>query len=786
MQTSELLTINFPKASSRKASIVSSSAPPSPHFIQNNLSHDLIDILRGFVDELCEIFIEARQRGKPDANTCKLFTDYLKSQNQNVEQIFECLLNNTHRPEYTALLGYFYSKGIGTKPSFRKAYSLYLSEAKKDFFLAQDLVGDCYYLGRGTIKDCRMAFEWYQKAADNGSIGALISLGMCYYLGEGKGTKKDIKKAKFWNKEAANDNYKAANKRAKQTQNKNKLSQKNGKKEASYLMVLTQPSIKNKSSPKNVNLHESPSEPSNNVNSYEYPESSFEDLLSNNANVFSKSEVIDLEPFVENDLPESPEESFDTIISDPSDEPSFEECEIIIPVESCSEPSAESDLPTETTALHESSLEEPSNNFISEITDIPESFEQSFEQSSENIIPVTSCPEHYIEGDILSEIADPHVESSEQSSEIIIPDTSCTEPSIERDIPSEIIDPPVESSEIIIPESSIESNTPSETTDLPVESSEIINKESSIESNISLETTDPHECPPVELSEITNQEPELSIESNSSPEEAIKHESSPKPLKNVDQGSSVDTKPSVPTKKKRKRCSKLEQVEKRINRRIKWYKKNLYDEVNYELLEDFPAWLRGCEMDKYASLFEGKRWQDIVKMKYKDLKELGIDHHESAWQLQSNFWIVNCDLAAKKGKTLPYKGGVDRINIDLELLNDFPEYLKTIGMEQYAPLFAGKNWKEIIDMDHKDLKALKVESVSHRIDMVKKFWVMRRKIYHTKRVNKCVLIPSKKRTKIPDVISEFEDPKEDLKEESKEEQMEDTKEEVVQSNESDE
>ncbi|CAG8496912.1 6228_t:CDS:10, partial [Racocetra fulgida] len=706
MQTSELLTINFPKASSRKASIVSSSAPPSPHFIQNNLSHDLNDILRGFVDELCEIFIEARQRGKPDTTTCKLFTDYLKSQNQNVEQIFECLLNNTHRPEYTALLGYFYSKGIGTKPSFRKAYSLYLSEAKKDFFIAQDLVGDCYYLGRGTIKDCRMAFEWYQKAADNGSIGALTSLGICYYLGE-----------------AANDSYKATNRRTKQTQNKNKLPSKNVKKEPSGRSkpangVNTEPSIKNKSSPKNVNSHKSPSEPSNNVNSYEHSEPSVEDILSNSVHeLSSKSEAIDLgKPYVEIDLPESPEDSFDAIIPDPSDEHSLEESEIIIP-----EPSAESNLPEETTVSYESSLE---------FVDIYE----SSEQFSENIIPEPS-----IESDIPLEITDPPVESFEQSSETIIP-----EPSIESDIPSETTDLPVESSESIIPETSIESNTPLETTDPSVESFEIINKGKN-------ETTEPHECPPVELSEIANQEPELSmesnsspelsIESNSSPENAMIQESSPKPLKIVDKVSSVDTKPSVPTKKKRKRCSKLEQVEKRINRRIKWYKKNLYDEVNYELLDDFPAWLRGCEMDKYAPLFEGKRWQDIVKMKYKDLKELGIDHHESAWQLQSNFWIINCDLAAKKGKTLPYKGGVDRINIDLELLNDFPEYLKTIGMEQYAPLFAGKNWKEIIDMDHKDLKALKIESVNPKEDLK-------------------------------------DDPKEDLKEDPKE----DPKEEVVQLN----
>ncbi|CAG8568526.1 6824_t:CDS:10 [Dentiscutata erythropus] len=813
MQNSESLSINIPKPTSRKASIVSANIPSSPHFIQNNLSHDLNDILRGFVDELCEIFIEARQRGKPDTNTCKLFTDYLKSENQNVEQIFECLLNNTHRPEYTALLGYFYSKGIGTKPSFRKAYSLYLSEAKKDYFIAQDLVGDCYYLGRGTIRDCRMAFEWYQKAADNGSIGALTSLGMCYILGE----------------EAANDSYKTTNKQAQ----KNKLQSKNAKKASPGKSKLSktantdstrrsEPSNKNNSSSNNVkssknvnlneiplepsnnvnlhetpsetsnnvNLHETPSESSNNVNLYElFSESSVEDnLLSNSDHLHelsSKSEVIDLEPSVESDLSlktidlrESSEEFSETIIPEPFDESNLsvetidwhesskeEPSEIIIPVETCSEPSVESEMSLKAICLRKSPLPEESSKIITpepsdesnlsfETTDL---HEPSSEQSSEIIIPVTPCPEPSVESSLPLETTDLHELSSEQSSEVIIP-----EPLIENNTPIETVE--IINQVTSCPEPSVESTISLETTEpheySPVESSEIINQvtpcpEPSIESNIPSETTDLNKCPPVEPSETTNQEPEPSIENNSSPENADIHESSPKSPKIVDQGSSVETNPKpAPTKKKRKRCSKLEQVEKRINRRIKWYKKNLYDEVNYELLEDFPGWLRGCEMDKYSALFEGKRWQDIVKMKYKDLRELGVDHHESAWQLQSNFWIINCDLAAKKGKTLPYKGGVDRINIDLELMNDFPEYLKSINMEQYAPLFAGKNWKEIIDMDHKDLKALKIESVSHRIDMVKQFWVMR--------LNKCVLIPSKKRTKIPDMISEFEDPKEEV------------------------
>ncbi|CAG8609289.1 31290_t:CDS:10 [Gigaspora margarita] len=757
MQNSELLSINIQKANSRKASIVSSSTPSSPHFIQNSLSHDLNDILR--------------------------------------EQIFECLLNNTHRPEYTALLGYFYFKGIGTKPSFRKAYSTYLSEAKKDFFIAQDLVGDCYYLGRGTIKDCRMAFEWYQKAADNGSIGALVSLGMCYILGEGKGTKKDIKKAKFWNKEAANDSYKSTNKRTQKTKLQNNSKKvPPGKSKLSKAANTdstrrSEPSNKNNSSSnnvtssKNVNLHESPSESSsNNVNLHETPsessnnvilyelfsESSVEDNSLSNSDHFhelsSKSEVIDLDHYVEGDLSlktidlrESSEEFSETIIPEPFVEPvetddlhesSIDEpSEIIIPVETCSEPSIESEMSLK---IRESPLPEELSTIVTpepsdesnlplETTDLYEpsseqSYEQSYEQSSEIIIPKPS-----IETTDLYEI------SSEQSSEVNTPDIA------------DSYTCPLESSEAInqvtpCPESNIllEITDPHKCS--PVESSEIINQEtidshecSPVESSETINQVTPCPEPSIEPSETTNQEPEPSMENNSSPKDVDQDvlSASNKSANDSDEGSSVETNPKpAPAKKKRKRCSKLEQVEKRINRRIKWYKKNLYDEVNYELLEDFPAWLRGCEMDKYAHVFEGKRWQDIVKMKYKDLRELGIDHHESAWQLQSNFWIVNCDLAAKKGKTLPYKGGVDRINVDLELLN-------------------GKNWKEIIDMDHKDLKALKIESVSHRIDMVKQFWVMRRKIYHTKRVNKCVLIPSKKRTKIPDMISEFEDPKEE-------------------------
>ncbi|CAG8452333.1 20395_t:CDS:2 [Dentiscutata erythropus] len=106
----------------------------------------------------------------------------------------------------------------------------------------------------------------------------------------------------------------------------------------------------------------------------------------------------------------------------------------------------------------------------------------------------------------------------------------------------------------------------------------------------------------------------------------------------------------------------------------------------------FTAWLEGVGMLRYSAIFEGMRWQDIINLNRYELTLMGVKDIESAWRLGSCFWIIKCDLAMKEGKKLQYWGGKDR----------------------YSPAFKDKSWREIIDMDYKDLKALGISSVDDR------------------------------------------------------------------------
>ncbi|CAG8512088.1 4379_t:CDS:2 [Cetraspora pellucida] len=59
-------------------------------------------------------------------------------------------------------------------------------------------------------------------------------------------------------------------------------------------------------------------------------------------------------------------------------------------------------------------------------------------------------------------------------------------------------------------------------------------------------------------------------------------------------------------------------------KRSRRYEKNKiiykdYRTVNFELLEDFPKWLKGLKYQKYAPCFEGLHWREII-----ELDELGL------------------------------------------------------------------------------------------------------------------------------------------------------------------
>ncbi|CAG8691805.1 28334_t:CDS:2, partial [Gigaspora margarita] len=146
-------------SSSRSHSPKPLKSPTINFYSFNPINRDLNDILRNFVDELCDVFIKARQDGKNEAQTVVIIANFTSSKDQELSQIYDWLLNNTHKDKYKTLLGYFYDQGVATKRNQRKAYCLYLSAAKKGYPIAEDLLGDCYYSGQGTTRDRDMAFE---------------------------------------------------------------------------------------------------------------------------------------------------------------------------------------------------------------------------------------------------------------------------------------------------------------------------------------------------------------------------------------------------------------------------------------------------------------------------------------------------------------------------------------------------------------------------------------------------------------------------------------------------
>lgn len=180
----------------------------------------------------------------------------------------------------------------------------------------------------------------------------------------------------------------------------------------------------------------------------------------------------------------------------------------------------------------------------------------------------------------------------------------------------------------------------------------------------------------------------------------------------------------------------LEKVEELLYERIKWQKENIYDSVNYELLKDFPAWLQGCKMANLAYLFEGKNWREIIRMNARDLEYLGVKSATFRRRLTTYFWVIRLDLAAKEERVFKYKKIRTTPDITPESLEDFPSYLNSIGMKQYASKFEEKKWQDLVKLNYKDLIELGIESIEDRILLIKSFWKAKRVIIYTEKIKK--------------------------------------------------
>ncbi|RHZ80056.1 hypothetical protein Glove_139g9 [Diversispora epigaea] len=169
--------------------------------------------------------------------------------------------------------------------------------------------------------------------------------------------------------------------------------------------------------------------------------------------------------------------------------------------------------------------------------------------------------------------------------------------------------------------------------------------------------------------------------------------------------------------------------------------------INYELLEDFPAWLKGLGLKALVPCFEDLNWKDIIEMKSKDLSELGIKNKNIKFTLLNHFRMIKQDMVASEGIRIPRieldsieeeenEDAFEKVEynqdnpkpfaVDPRALQDVEYLLSTIGHQIVfiEPLFQGKTPLEIIEMTKKDLENIGITSSYTRrrcLDTFKKY-----------------------------------------------------------------
>ncbi|CAG8499733.1 11165_t:CDS:1 [Acaulospora colombiana] len=171
-----------PRSISRAASSRPHSRCQSPI---PSISRDESDAIRRIVDEIIERFVDLRDKGYPDEIITKYIYDSIILNKRQPFHIYDWLLNNQNTVQYITLLGYFYLEAIGTEEDLKKSFHSFLTAAKMDYSMAQDLLADCYNFGYGTTKNEELCFMWYTKAFEGGSVNAEYNIGECYKSGFG-------------------------------------------------------------------------------------------------------------------------------------------------------------------------------------------------------------------------------------------------------------------------------------------------------------------------------------------------------------------------------------------------------------------------------------------------------------------------------------------------------------------------------------------------------------------------------------------------------------------------
>ncbi|CAG8675245.1 7904_t:CDS:2 [Acaulospora morrowiae] len=172
---------------------------------------------------------------------------------------------------------------------------------------------------------------------------------------------------------------------------------------------------------------------------------------------------------------------------------------------------------------------------------------------------------------------------------------------------------------------------------------------------------------------------------------------------------------------------------------------NTYRDVDWNLLEDFPSWLKGLGFLDFASCFAGMHWRDIVEMNYDKLEEIGVNSNFVRLSLVKHFWTIKKALVHKENYVLPFpkqllkvqgiseetiKDPIERLkiidsfyNVDLKMVEEknIPALLDSVGLSRFASSFNQIGWDDALNMDYKALEKIGIDSHLARQVIFKKF-----------------------------------------------------------------
>ncbi|CAG8714458.1 16031_t:CDS:1, partial [Racocetra fulgida] len=143
------------------------------------------DPIRNVVDNLLVSFPQLRLECTTNTKMEESLVSSIYNNHEQPSSIYCWLSDNQNTLSYSILLGFFLSIGIGCEKDEKRAFTLFLNAAKKDYLVAQELIGDCYFYGIGTHKEESLAFNWYSKCTKQESACGNYGLGLCYEYGKG-------------------------------------------------------------------------------------------------------------------------------------------------------------------------------------------------------------------------------------------------------------------------------------------------------------------------------------------------------------------------------------------------------------------------------------------------------------------------------------------------------------------------------------------------------------------------------------------------------------------------